>query len=507
MSHEIRADYNQGYLFPPYLEDLVAADHPARFIREFVGSLNLADLGFKIRESEEGRPNYAADLLLKVWLYGFFEKIRSTRGLEKACRQHVALMWLTGLHYPDHSSLWKFWRDNRKALKQVFRKTIQVAIKSQLVNMVLNAVDGTKLAARSSTREMWQRQKLEKTLGRLDKLLTRVMREVDEGQEPGCEEYRLPERLQEKVRLQQTVRAKLAELESEEREQMHSGEREAQVMKMPEGKKMGYNAQVVVDSKATIIVAADVTTDQNDKFQLIPMIEAVEENNGLGGTRNGGGFRLLIRGTTSESGTTADRGARQPQGIGDARATRWRVSLIEVCLRERERLLDLSPWRSAYLARNEQVLQQALCRSYVSLPEFQAMSVRWQCSQDKQGRKLAVTPHHEVHRASKGKTAGPTKEGFDKETDGHRGACFRLDQATDGIPAVDSVGSRKSQSSVGVAMCSSELEWSWHGSARVPGQPGQISRRAAEIGHTVTATKCLSGGYARSAKTNTRSSA
>lgn len=415
MSHEIRADYNQGYLFPPYLEDLVAADHPARFIREFVGSLNLAELGFKVRESEEGRPNYAADLLLKVWLYGFFEKIRSTRGLEKACRQHVALMWLTGLHYPDHSSLWRFWRDNRTALKQVFRKTIQVAIKSQLVDMVLHAVDGTKLAARSSTREMWQKQKLEKTLGRLDELLTRVMREVEDGQEPGCADYRLPEELQEKVRLQQTVRAKLAELESEERQQMHSGEREAQVMKMPEGKKLGYNAQVVVDSKATIIVAAEVTTDQNDKFQLIPMIEAVEQTVG-----------------SAAQETVADSGYLSGEQLAKAeqRKTQVLVSLKELQTQEQqggefhsskfvydeEKDCWICPLGAALALQGmskschkRYAVRTYRCRSFKQCP------VRWQCSQDKRGRKLAVTPHYEVVMRQKEKQQDQQKRDLIKK--------------------------------------------------------------------------------------------
>jgi transposase len=396
MSYEIRADYKQCYLFPPSLEDLLAADHPARFIREFVDSLDLAELGFRVRESAEGRPNYAVDLLLKVWLYGFLERIRSTRGLEKACRQHVGLMWLTGMHYPDHSSLWRFWRDNRKPLKQVFRKTIQVAIKAELVDMVLNAVDGTKLASQSSTREMWNKKKLEKTLARLEEHLNRVMREVEGAQVPGSEEYRLPEELQEKVKLQQTIRAKLAELEKEERDQMHSGEREAQVMKTPEGKRLGYNAQVVVDSKAAIIVAADVTTDQNDKFQLMPMIEAVVETVGSvaqetvadSGYLSGEQLAKAEERQTEvlvnlkELETQEERGGEfhSSKFVYEREKDCWTCPLGEVLTFEG---LSKSPDKRYAVRRYR-------CRSFKECP------VRWQCSKDQQGRKLDVSPYYEV---------------------------------------------------------------------------------------------------------------
>ena len=117
MAKEIDADYSQQFLLPRSLEDWVPSDHPARFIRLFVDSLKLRVLGFKERESEEGRPNYSNELLLKIWLYGYFHKLKSSRELERACKNEMPLIWLSGMNYPDHNTLWRFFRNNRSALK------------------------------------------------------------------------------------------------------------------------------------------------------------------------------------------------------------------------------------------------------------------------------------------------------------------------------------------------------------------------------------------------------
>src|SRR5437660_12701708 len=108
MSKDLRAEYETVLLLPPAVEDWVPPDHPARYLREFVDALDLDELGFEMGSEQIGRRGYAPDLLLKVWLYGYCFGVDSTRKLERACREHLSLIWLTGGWEPDHNTLWRF---------------------------------------------------------------------------------------------------------------------------------------------------------------------------------------------------------------------------------------------------------------------------------------------------------------------------------------------------------------------------------------------------------------
>jgi len=280
MGGVIRANYEQLLLLPPCVEDWIALDHPARFIRDFVDAQDLAALGFVVPEGREGRPAYGADLLLKVWLYGYFQKIRSTRGLERGCYDSMALVWLTGNHAPDHNTLWRFWRANRGALRGMFKRSVEVAVKSEMVSWALQAVDGTKVAAEASTATAWHRKRLEKVLARLDEAVDEVLGQTEAGEGQEETSHRMPEAMSDAGRRRAKIVEALAQLKAADRERMHPKEPEAVVMACSEGKRLGYNAQAVTEEKNHVIVAAEVTREANDMGQLNAMIAAAAANTG-----------------------------------------------------------------------------------------------------------------------------------------------------------------------------------------------------------------------------------
>ena len=393
MSYEIEADYKEQWLFPPSLEDLLRADHPARMVREFVEAQDLTTLGFKTRRVEDGRPSYSASLQLKVWLYGYMTKNRSSRGLERACMDQMGMLWLTGMNQPDHTTLWRFWRDNKEPIRKVFRQLLQVAMSMNLVGLVMHAVDGTKILSQASDQKGWHRSSLEKKLGRLNEAIDEILTETEQISGEEMPESRLPEPLYEKQALRQTIREHLKKLDQQERDHLNPGDEDARVMKCRTGNRFAYNAQAVVDQQSKLIVAADVVTDESDNYQLVGMIEQVEDNIGKAAQQ-----------------TVADAGYQAAAGLAEAEEKGYPVVVNQPEPREDQ---PYHASRFHYDRENDQCVcprgevlgyectrtrdkiqpydvRIYRCQSYENCP------VRWRCSSSKTGRTIQIHPKHDA---------------------------------------------------------------------------------------------------------------
>lgn len=413
---EIKADYSQSFLFPPTLEDWVPKDHPARFIRLFVESLDFEALGFKIRESDEGRPNYSNDLLLKVWLYGYYEKIRSTRSLEKACKNQLPLVWLTGMNFPDHNSIWRFFNNNVKALKQIFSQSVKLAHKFDMVGLVLQAIDGTKIMADVSRNRSLHKQDLTEYLKKLDQSIDEVIEEVKskESQESGLPGYQLPLHLQNKTKLKELIETGLEELSREAKlelkkeleigleklsaagvDHLSLTAEESRLMIHKNGQKeYSYNAQCVVDSQEQIITGAKVCADAEDRHQLCGMIEESGMNIGAiseESLADGGYF------CGEELSKAADKGyevsVNLPKNIKGEGSNKYHKSNF---VYNREKDVYICPEGSELFFYYEKPGSGKSYRVRIYRCVNGCCRFRNQCSRSKRGREIERTPYEEV---------------------------------------------------------------------------------------------------------------
>lgn len=167
---------NQGTLFPVMLDDLVPSDHVCRVIDAFVNGLSMGELGLeRVEAAETGRPGYDPRDLLKLYLYGYLNTIRSSRRLEAECRRNVELMWVLGRLYPDHKSIAEFRRMHREAVTAAGAQLVRFAQRCGLIRGEWIAIDGTKFRAVASADSVRERQALERYLD--------SMEEADEEQQ------------------------------------------------------------------------------------------------------------------------------------------------------------------------------------------------------------------------------------------------------------------------------------------------------------------------------------
>ena len=280
----------QSWLLPPTLDELLSQDHPARFMAEVVDGLDRAtwaEMGIDLDGDPLGAPAYHPRILLSVWLYGFMTGVRSSRKLEAACRDQISFLWLTGWQHPDHNTLWRFYKDHRLAMRGLLKYTVRTAMELGLVDLAVQAVDGTKISANAAGDRTYDAARLKRLLERTEKAIAEL-----EAQNEGGDELpppRLPMKLQQAKALRQQVRAAMSRVaQHEEKARVNLTDEDAQLMKGRNGIMPAYNAQAMVsplDPKTAqgngmLITAADVVNTAADYGQLIPMLEQAEELTG-----------------------------------------------------------------------------------------------------------------------------------------------------------------------------------------------------------------------------------
>lgn len=249
----------QHTLFPSTLDELIPADHVCRVIEAFVGKLDMAALGFvRAEPAETGRPGYDPRDLLKLYLYGYLQQLRSSRRLEAECRRNVELMWLLGRLVPDYKSIAEFRRMHREAVTAVGAELVRLARQVGLVRGEWVAIDGSKFRAVSSVAAVREREAVRAYLEQLESADERDEVVIDAS----------------------AVAAALEKLN-------YDPEPEARFMRMAHGNAApAYNVQTAVDSEHGLIVAQQVTTEATDNRSLLPMAEAAKQALGAPGTLN-----------------------------------------------------------------------------------------------------------------------------------------------------------------------------------------------------------------------------
>ena len=272
----------QMWMLRPTLDEKLPLDHPARFVAEFVDALDREDWG-ELEEEIDGEAlgaaAYHARALLSVWLYGFMTGVRSCRKLEAACRDQIPYLWLTGWQHPDHNTLWRFYRGHRQAMRKLFERTVRTAVTMKLVDLAVQAVDGTKVVANASLNRSYDAEGLRGLLERLESAITDLEAQNEAGEDASA--IHLPRELADKEVLREQVRQAMDDLESKERhKRINLTDPDARLMKGRQGIVAGYNAQAMVsptetDGGATgmLVTAVDVVDAANDNALLVPMLE------------------------------------------------------------------------------------------------------------------------------------------------------------------------------------------------------------------------------------------
>jgi transposase len=279
-------DRGQSTLFPQCLEDWINEDNPVRVIDVFVEELDLAELGFgRVDPKVTGRPSYHPSVLLKLYIYGYLNRVQSSRRLEREAGRNVEVMWLTSRLVPDHKTIADFRKDNGQAIGQVCSRFIALCRMMGLFTNASVAIDGSKFKAVNNRDKNFTHAKMKRRLEQIEESIGRYLHQMDSAdrQEPSPAGAIKTTRLKDKIVKLKEQMQRLEKLDV----QMRAAPDQQISLTDPDSRSMatsgrgsgvvGYNVQAAVDTKHHLIIAHDVTNIGTDRAQLSRMAKQTKE--------------------------------------------------------------------------------------------------------------------------------------------------------------------------------------------------------------------------------------
>ena len=269
----------QSTLFPARLDDYVAEDNPVRAVDVFVDSLDLDKLGFlRIQPLDVGRPGYHPRTMLKLYIYGYLNRVPSSRRLERECQRNIEVIWLTGQLAPDFKTIADFRKDNGPAIREVCRQFVALCRKLDLLSAGSVAIDGSKFKAVNARDKNFTEAKMQRRLERIDESIARYLSQLETADRHGDSVPATKvERLKSKI---EKLKDEIVRLNAINEQMMKSTDKQISLTD-PDARSMatsgkdtgivGYNVQVAVDTEHHLIVAHEVTNVGTDRAQLANM--------------------------------------------------------------------------------------------------------------------------------------------------------------------------------------------------------------------------------------------
>jgi transposase len=280
----VGADRTQATMFPECLDDYIAEESSVRVVDVFIDDLDISGLGFNSEAKDTGRPGYHPTTMLKIYVYGYLNRVQSSRRLETEAQRNIELMWLTGRLAPDFKTIADFRKDNGEAIRLVCREFVMLCKKLNLFAEAFVAIDGSKFKAVNSRDRNFTKAKMKRRLQQIDESIDRYLGQMASAdrQEAEIADHK-SQRLEDKIRMLKEEMERLKKLEvrmlATPDQQISLTDPDARSMATSgRGSGMvGYNVQTAVDAKHHMIVAHEVTNVGHDRDQLFNMARQARE--------------------------------------------------------------------------------------------------------------------------------------------------------------------------------------------------------------------------------------